>query len=111
MFSFAIMKIDKLLRALHKHFPLKEVSKVLSEIGITVPIKEFKKIFPHAVWFNGKLYLPPTLEQLFTALGKRFYSIGRDGSKPSLFFATAAKVRVTGKSPLEALIKLFLALK
>lgn len=102
------MKIDqKLLRALHKKgFPLKEASKALSEAGLTLPIKEFKKVFPNSVWFNGKLYLPPTLEDAFNAIKRyKYLSLGRNLEG---FTAEVTGAKATGKTPLETLLKLFL---
>jgi hypothetical protein len=100
------MKID-ILRALHKAgFPLKEVSKALSEMGITVPAKEFKKVFPNSVLINGKLYLPPTLEAAFNAIKSyRYLSFGRNLEG---WTAEVTGAKASGKTPLETLLKLFL---
>lgn len=102
------MKIDqKLLRALLKAgFPLKEVAIVLSEIGIAVPVSKFKAFFPHAVWLNGKFYLPPTLEAAFNAIKSyKYLSLGRS---PNEWSAEVTGARATGKTPLEVLLKLYL---
>ena len=108
MFSFDIMKIDqKLIRALLKAgFPLTSVAKALSELDIIVPIKGFKKIFPNSVWANGELYLPPTLESAFNAL--KSYKFLNLLKNPKHFEASVTGAKATGKTPLEALLKLYL---
>ena len=94
------------------NFPLRTVAATLSTLHIVIPVTEFKNLFPHCVEIAGEHFLPPTLEDLFAALGPDLRHITLNGA----YFvakggATPLTLReVEGDTPLESLANLYLAI-
>lgn len=93
---------EQKLRDLKKsNFPLKTAAALLTELKYPiVPLDQFKDIFPHSVEIAGELYLPPTLEDMFQALGDEFRLLERHEVWSALGGQELTKqMRVDGKTP------------
>jgi hypothetical protein len=107
------MKIEILAALRRAGFPLTNIDEILGRFNVqedSIAQSQVPEIFPNAQPIAGHWYLEPTLEQLFSALGKSFQLLEQTDLWGAIGRRGELKKLAVGDTPQEALAKLWIEL-